>query len=377
MRRIHVLLSSLLATALATGALAACSSDDSAANGGDAGTTTDAAFDAAIGRDASNGEDAGGDAIADAAPGAPRVIASFDKSKGELPEGLWEVGPAAVGFVGAGGTPISAFAPTATVVTIGADGGATPFASLAATPLSTYTLGVTTDAAGAVYVAVAAAAAPPNDPAPGIYKVPAGGGAPTLFSAGSAATPPMAFANGLDFVGSDLFVADSEGVIYKVNASGVATAWSQDPLLAPSTSACGGKVPLPIGANGITHDANAVYVTNTDYGRLVKIPIAGDGSAGTPVVVKEDCATLVGADGLLIDPKDHSFVIALNVLNEVVRLSADGSALSVVASGGPLANPASPVLDTSGGVRRLLVSNPAFFTDPDAGAPNLVEIAYP
>jgi len=315
------------------------------------------------------------DAGADAPPASPTVLALFDKSMGQLPEGLWEVSPNAKDFMGTAGTPITAWAPAAAPVTIGTDGKATPFGTLTSSaPQSSYTLGVITDAAGSVYYAVAAAAAPPNDPVPGIYKFPAGGGAATAFSLGSAATPPMNFPNGLDFIGTDLFVADSEGVIYKVDPAGVASVWSQDPLLAPSMTACSGKVPLPIGANGIVHDTKNVYVTNTDFGRLIQIPIQADGSAGTATVLKEDCATLVGADGLLIDPKDGSFIIALNILNEVVRVSSDASSIETLASGSPLVNPASPILDVAGGHRRLLVTNPAFFAAADGGSTSLVAI---
>jgi sugar lactone lactonase YvrE len=344
--------------------LSACVGDDTGASPKDASSGVDGSL-----------ADAGGDAPAPTVT----VIARFDMSKGQLPEGLWEVSPDALEFAGTTGTPITAWAPAAAPVTIGADGGIASFGGLApGAPQSTYTLGVITDATGIVYYAVAAAAMPPNDPAPGIYRFPKGGGATaTVFSLGSNANPPMNFANGLDFIGSDLYVADSEGVIYKIDPGGVATVWSQDPLLAPSMSACGGRVPLPIGANGIVHDANNIYVTNTDYGRLLKIPVDANGSAGAPTVLKEDCATLVGADGLLIDPKDGSFIVALNVLDEIVRVAPDGSSVTVLASGSPLANPASPLLDTAGGQRRLLVTSPAFFTSPDAGSPNLAQLPMP
>jgi hypothetical protein len=386
MRRRIVTIPTFAIFALMTG-VTSCGGDDTSAPTTDASTGADVPVEAAL--DSPSPLDAKADgSLPDAPPPdagqdgpslSVTVVAQFDPSMGQLPEGLWEVSPNAVEFVGTTGTPITAWAPTAQPVTIGADGGAASFGTLAATaPQSTYTLGVITDAAGNVYYAVAAAAAPPNNPLPGIYRFASGGGgAATPFSLGSAATPPMNFANGLDFIGADLYVADSEGVIYKVNPGGVASAWSQDPLLAPSMAACSGKVPLPIGANGIVHDANNVYVTNTDYGRLIKIPINANGSAGAAAVIKEDCATLVGADGLLIDPKDGSFIIALNVLNEIVRVAPDGSSVTVLASGSPLANPASPIIDTAGGRKRLLVSNPAFFTAPDAGSPNVVELLIP
>jgi hypothetical protein len=367
---------------------AGCSSSNGTSSEKDASTadsTTDAAKDSPVAHDASAdhaSRDAmvpDGDASEEASPPTPTVVAEFSKAMGQLPEGLWEVSPNAEDFVGTTGTPITAWAPAAAPVTVGQDGGVTSFGSLgSAAPLSSYTLGVITDAAGNVYYAVAAAAAPPNDPVPGIYKFPkGGGGTATVFSLGSDATPPMNFANGLDFNGADLFVADSEGVIYKVDPAGVASVWSNDALLAPSLTACGGKVPLPIGANGIVHDSANVYVTNTDYGRLIKIPMNADGSAGTAAVIKEDCATLVGADGLLIDPKDDTFIIALNILNEVVRVPMDGSSVTVLASGSPLVNPASPILDMAGGKKRLLVTNPAFFAAADAGAPSIVALPIP
>jgi sugar lactone lactonase YvrE len=125
------------------------------------------------------------------------------------------------------------------------------------------------------------------------------------------------------------------------------------------------------------HDATNVYVTNTDYGRLIKIPVNGDGSAGKAAVIKEDCSTLVGADGLLIDQKDNTFIIALNILNEVVRIPMDGSSVTVLASGDPLVNPASPIIDMAGGKRRLIVTNPAFFAAADGGSPSIVSLPIP
>jgi sugar lactone lactonase YvrE len=358
MRRSFVFISSVAALTAAISSFAGCSSDASPAaeqSNSDSGVI--------VTPDSSVIRDTGTDA-------APTVtaLAHYDMSKGELPEGLWRLSSDKL---------ITAWAATATAVTLDDKGAATTFSTLSPTPKSTYTLGVITNAAGDVFVAVAAAAAPPNDPAPGIYRIPAVGGAATPFSLGSATTPPMNFANGLDFIGNDLFVADSEGVIYKIGTDGVASAWSKDPLLAPDATACGGKVPLPIGANGIAHDANAIYVTNTNHGRLVKIPIGSDGAAGTASVIKEDCITMVGADGLLVDPIDHSFLVALNALDEIVRIAPDGSSLSIVASGAPLANPASMVLDQAGSQRNLFVSSPAFFKNADSGAANLSVIALP
>jgi sugar lactone lactonase YvrE len=144
-----------------------------------------------------------------------------------------------------------------------------------------------------------------------------------------------------------------------------------------ASPACG-FVPLPIGANGIAHDAKNVYVTNTDYGRIIAVPIAADGSAGTPSILKEDCASLGGADGLVVDA-DGSFVIAVNAQNKIVRVTPGGR-VTVLASGAPLATPASVLFDTNtpAGMRRLLITNTTFFTPADAGlSPGLLELPVP
>ena len=66
-----------------------------------------------------------------------------------------------------------------------------------------------------------------------------------------------------------------------------------------------------------------------------------------------------------------SFAVAASA-NQLV-----GSSVTVLASGSPLANPASPIIDTASGQRRLLVTSPAFFKAADAGAPNLAQLLIP
>jgi hypothetical protein len=51
--------------------------------------------------------------------------------------------------------------------------------------------------------------------------------------------------------------------------------------------------------------------------------------------------------------------------------------VTVLASGPPLANPASVVIDTVNNQRRVLVTNSPFFTAEDAGAPGLLELPIP
>ena len=350
----------------------ACTSSDSADTGPDASTEA-AALTPVTEAGAPNPQD------------AALLVPVFLATTGGPAEGLWEVAPNASEGVGTTGTPLVSSVLSAQLLAATSDGGASVFGTAfsdGGAASGTYTLGATTDATGNVYYAVAAATASPV-PAPGIYELPPGGGTAAPFSLGSAVTPNMNFPNGLDFIGSKLFVADSEGVVYTIDPSGAAAVWSKDPSLAPNSAASGtspacGFVPLAIGANGIAHDSKNVYVTNTDYGRLIAIPIAADGSAGTPSILKEDCASLGGADGLVID-RDGSFVIAVNAQDKIVRVTPGGK-VTVLAAGAPLATPGSVLFDTgaAGGARRLLVTNTTFFTPPDAGlSPGLLQIALP
>ena len=298
-----------------------------------------------------------------------KVLARFDKSKGELPEGLWRSGT----------TNIVALSPAASLVDVDATGLVTTRKTLGAAA-NTFTLGIVGSADGTLYVGVGAAAAVggaasdalPVSPAPGVYAIGTDGGVRT-FSDGRSAVPPMRFANGLAFRGNDLFVADSEGAIYTIDPGGTATVWSADPLLAPSQRACGGIVPLAVGANGLVIDADAAYVTNTNFGRVLRIPIDRNGAAGTPFVVAEDCALLAGADGLVEDA-DGSFLVAVNAQNRIARVTRAG-AIMVVASGPPLDTPASLVIDADN--RQLLVTSSSFFSAADAGAPALVALPLP
>jgi len=370
----HWLLASTI-SAFAIASLVGCSDDDKGEApdaSPDVRTVVDASREASSGDDASGSGDAGANDASqaadarDAAPIAPQFVAHFDKAQGQLPEGLWG---------NAGGGVIVSWAPLASLQTVSPSGAIAPLTTLG-TPAATFTTGITTDASGKVYVGVGAASviggAPPGTtpvtPAPGIYAVPKGGAA-TAFSLGSKATPPMSFPNGLVFVGTDLYVADSGGVVYKIDSTGAATAWSQDPLLAPSQPACAGVVPLSVGANGIVADSANIYVTNTNYGRILKIAIGNDGKAGAVTKIVEDCA-IAGADGLVREG-DGSFLVAVNAQNRIVRVSPSG-AISVLAQGAPLDTPTSVYIDTSGPAPTLWITNASFFSAADAGAPGVL-----
>lgn len=98
------------------------------------------------------------------------------------------------------------------------------------------------------------------------------------------------FANGLAFddVGT-LFITESvsippvfgQGGIWRIPRGGQAELCLRD-LVLTGTGALG--QPVPIGANGIAYYHGNLYVTNTEKGTVVRIPVWPDGSVGVPEV---------------------------------------------------------------------------------------------
>lgn len=140
--------------------------------------------------------------------------------------------------------------------------------------------------------------------------------------------PAQTMPNGLAF-GPDgaLFVTDSaRGAIWRVGADGSAAPWLQDKLLDGDLQACPPRALLSAtGANGIVLDpSGSLLVANTTRAQIVRVPIAANGSAGTPTVVHgPDCATLAGADGLALDGAGNLYV-TLNWQDRVVRIAPSG-----------------------------------------------------
>ena len=74
-----------------------------------------------------------------------------------------------------------------------------------------------------------------------------------------------------------------------------------------------------------------------------------DGSAGKPqLFVGPDCKNLNGADGIVLDKNSGSFIVAVNKLNKIVRVSMDKKITILQSgSGGILDFPASVKIDNA------------------------------
>lgn len=269
-------------------------------------------------------------APASRAPLSSELVARFDASAGELPEGLVVTSDTA--YVG--------FAPTSQVVSIDASSGTvTPYGQLPP-PASGkgFMTGLAQSHTGQLYAGLASFV--PEVQA-GIYRIPEGGGAAVLFARDAA----LSFPNALAFDGDDtLWVTDSgTGSVFHIGPNGSAERWVSGDVLSGDKDACGGLGPgFAIGSNGLIVESDAVYVVNNDKATLIQIPRDVTGRAGVPIVLAgPDCDTLGGADGLTRAP-DGSFVIADNRQNKLVRVTADG-AVETLASGALFDFPATVV----------------------------------
>ena len=196
------------------------------------------------------------------------------------------------------------------------------------------------------------------------------------------------FANGLAFddVGT-LYVTESvsmvspgpppifgQGGIWRIPREGEAELCLRDDLLT-GTGAL--RQPVPIGANGIAYHHGNLYVTNTEKGTVLRIPVWPDGSVGLPELWTElqevpesplyGAPLPVGGDGLVLDVHGNIYVAVLT-RSAVVRINAQTlwqetlAAFQIVPYGSvpyaPLDFPASLFFGTGKGERQsLFVTN--------------------
>lgn len=365
MRRTELLVLLAIPLVAASAFVAACGGDDDdgrgvtpAIDGG--GSDASATGDSAVRSDAG---DAGKPDTAPPEALTFTTYASFSAAAGQLPEGVVVID----------GKPIVGYAPLGQLWNVLPDGGTTLFGQFTS-PSNTFTLGMTVNAQKDVFVAVGATGSSPT-PTPGVHKFVANG-APGRYSTSGAA---MGFAKGLDIVGTEMFVSDSQGKIFKVSQTGVSSVWKEnDPSLAGSLTACMSPGSFPIGVSGISHDDDYLYGVNFDKGTFFRIKRNADGSPGAVEKLFENC-DFFGADGIARDA-DGSFIVANKVKNRIDRvtlglLGSANATYRTIASGAPLDGPASVFIEGVVPNKRLWVTSSASSsaaTDGGAPKPSLV-----
>jgi hypothetical protein len=287
------------------------------------------------------------------------VLIEFDAMMGQQSEGLALTADSAlVGFL-----PIGEIGEVDLATSMLTDWGSTaPFPM----PGAGYLLGLAIDSNDNVYGGLAS-----FSPAVlgGVYQWPAAGG---VQATPWATDNAFFFPNGLAFDSNDiLYVADSIGTIFEVNQQGNVQEWLSDPLLVGDMANCANApTPLDIGANGIAITATDMYVANTNFGTIVRVPIEANGAAGVPeVLAGPDCTTLGGADGVWLD--GTTLYVAVNAANAIVSVDVADGTVTPIFSGAPLQSPASIVKGSDGA---LYVTNAAFGM---MQVPGLVKITLP
>lgn len=270
----------------------------------------------------------------------PEVVVEFDPSLGELPESI-AADDAGNLFVSMGNR----------VVQVDAGLQVTTLASLPV-PEGVFATGVKFGPDGSLYVTSAA-----FDPSLGgsfVWRISPQGGEVELV----ATLDPNGFPNDMAFQpDGTIYVTDSFlGSIWKVEPDGTAAVWLSDPALEgdPANPALGNQF---FGADGIAFDRvdRFLYVTNLDFGTILKVCVLPDGTAGTLSTFAQD-ERLVGADGIAFDVAGRLFV-AVNAQDRIATVNRFGG-VRVVSEGAPLDGPSSVAFGASGADRRTLyVSN--------------------
>lgn len=231
-----------------------------------------------------------------------------------------------------------------TALPVPADGGKN-------TPALGYSLatGIVRTPDGTLYVGYAAG----HDGLTGIWRIRPGRGPRRIVALGADSFP-----NGmaLDPRTHQLYFADSaRGRIWRVPTSGgTPTPWLDVPELKP-TGLYG------LGANGLKIHKGAVWVSNSDQGTLLRIPIEPGGAPG-PITTR---LTGPHLDDFTFIGHSDTLVAALDPDNKVALIQPDGTYRMVLTGQDGLEGP------TSTAVRhgRLYVLNAAFLTHQD---PNIV-----
>ena len=168
----------------------------------------------------------------------------------------------------------------------------------------------------------------------GVWRIPGAGGTPAQI----AELPPDGLPNGLalDERHGILFAADSAlGTVWRVPVSGgKATAWARGTELRPLAVPHGSGY----GANGVKVQRDAVWVSNSDRGTLLRFPVGPDGSAGP---VETRATGLAGIDDFAFPGHGSSVLAALNGSSQIVLVRRDGTRTVVLTRKDGLSNPTS------------------------------------
>ena len=173
-------------------------------------------------------------------------------------------------------------------------------------------VGLAIDGSGNLWAALASF----DEDTHGIWRVAADGSEMTR----EVALPLDVFPNGVAIRDDDVYFTDSAGgAVWKLG-SGPLELVSDDELLDPLPPADLPPGGFAVGANGLAFGRDgSLYVANTNFGRIVRLPLSFEGEAGTAETwIEHD--DLVGIDGIAFDVEGRLYA-AVNAQNSVVRVT--------------------------------------------------------
>ncbi|MER6789773.1 hypothetical protein ABT330_35065 [Streptomyces sp. NPDC000658] len=282
----------------------------------------------------------------------PRVVTHFDLTRGQSPENI---------ALAPDGSADLTLSNARQVVNVTRQGRTRLIATLPEvanphTPVvgAAVVLGIARAQDGTLFVTYATGTAET-----GVWRIPARGGKPRQI----AQLPPAGFPNGLalDERRGVLYAADSVlGTVWRVpRAGGAPTAWATGAALEPRNPRPAAKV----GANGLRFHRGAVWVSNTNAGTLLRIPVREDGSAGA---IGTRATGLYAIDDFgFVDRHRDTALAALTGGSEVELVRPDGTHRVVLTPGDGLSNATSVAVRG----RTAYVTSAAYFTRRD---PNLL-----
>jgi hypothetical protein len=272
----------------------------------------------------------------------PREVAHFDITAQQQPENI---------TLEPNGTADVTFNRARQIAQVTPDGQTTILATLPAPASGSATAsGIVRTADGTLYVNYNAGSLS------GIWRI-RPGGTPEQF----AALPDVKVVNGLalDTRDDTLYATDSStGTVWKVSLrSGATSLWASGEALQPATTNSSG-----FGVNGIKVHNGAVWVSNTDKGTLLRIPI---GAHGTARAITTEAEGLTSIDDFTFTGHGDTVLAAQNFAGTVSLVNPDGTHQTVLTAQDGLSGPTSVAVRG----KTVYVTSGAYFTRTD---PNLL-----
>lgn len=380
--RVSVVISACAALAVASLALGCANgSNNPGGEGGSGGSASGSGGTGGAGATGGAGGAGGGSGGAGGAamPAETEIVLAFNPAVGELAEGLAIDGTTAY-------LSMSVLRQIWKVdLTTGTK---TEWATVPGALGAGFLQGLLLDAQKNLYIAMSS-----GDPAmaqPGIYKVGPAGGTATLFAQHANMVYPRSIAS--TSFGKMYVTEPDQGYLFEVSTSGAVAQVPQpagsSALSWDSMSMCAFGLGVRMGisslfVSGASKAAANFYWTNGDRASIFQGFIVNDPDVGPalaevqPPILGPDCATAGGAESLIEDPVDQTFLFASRQSNKIVRMDKKGTSVQTVAEGKNFYEPSAIAIATLDGKRYVYFVNSAYKTYKTGGIPSLARVALP